>query len=241
MAHFWNERALEDPQHFILSGVMPYGEPNDQAFFHSGERDVERFLNRIGYQPSGADRLLEIGCGAGRMTRAFAQRFGAVSAIDISDEMIELGRKNLAAFPNVEIAKANGVDLRQFSDACFDFCFSYIVFQHIPDPAITIGYIQEIGRVLAPGGQAYFQVNTLPRSRFDAVRNYFRIRTRLDHILKRNTPRTRYDSAAWRGSTLTEGEIRHALTRAGLHLVGLDGLGKQYTWVHAMKGDTDYT
>jgi SAM-dependent methyltransferase len=56
----------------------------------------------------------------------------------------------------------NGVDLSAYPDASFDFVFSYIVFQHIPDVNVTLKYIREAGRVLRPGGSFYFQVNTLP-------------------------------------------------------------------------------
>jgi hypothetical protein len=36
------------------------------------------------------------------------------------------------------------------------------VFQHIPDRRITLGYFEEIGRVLRPGGMFRVHVNGLP-------------------------------------------------------------------------------
>ena len=38
-------------------------------------------------------RVLEIGCGAGRLTRALANFFGEVHAVDISGEMVAQARK----------------------------------------------------------------------------------------------------------------------------------------------------
>ena len=43
-----------------------------------------------------------------------------------------------------------------------DGCFSHVVFQHIPDPPITLNYVREMGRVLRPGGWALFQVSNDP-------------------------------------------------------------------------------
>lgn len=40
------------------------------------------------------------------------------------------------------------VSMSLFHYDFFDFCFSFIVFQHIPDKAVTLNYIREAGRVL---------------------------------------------------------------------------------------------
>ena len=45
--------------------------------------------------------MAELGCGAGRMTRAFAPRFHSVIAIDISEEMQSRARELLSDYPNV--------------------------------------------------------------------------------------------------------------------------------------------
>ena len=48
-------------------------------------------------------RVLEIGCGAGRVTRALASVFGEVYAVDISGEMVRHARAALADLPNVQV------------------------------------------------------------------------------------------------------------------------------------------
>jgi len=40
-------------------------------------------------------RILEIGCGAGRMTKYLAELFGEVHGVDVSDEMVRVGRDRL--------------------------------------------------------------------------------------------------------------------------------------------------
>jgi ubiquinone/menaquinone biosynthesis C-methylase UbiE len=162
-----------EPSIFDGSGTDP---PDADAFFASGEQDVRTFLAQIGYEPTGRDRLLEVGCGAGRMTRAFATRFGSVSAVDTSPELINVADKYLAGFPNVQLSLLNGIDLREFSDDSFDFCFWYPAVPQTPNPRSYLRYLREMGRVLAPGGRAYFQLHTL---RLPPLRNLRTERLRL--------------------------------------------------------------
>ena len=52
---------------------------------------------------SPADRLLEVGCGTGQATRPLAQRGFAMLCIEPGPRLAELSRKNLEAFPGVEV------------------------------------------------------------------------------------------------------------------------------------------
>ena len=103
-------------------------------------------------------RVLEIGCGVGRMTRALAGIFGEVHGVDVSGEMIAQGRQLLAGVPNVHLHRNSGADLSVLGDLRFDFAFSFIVFQHIPSQAIIENYVREVQRVLRPGSLFKFQV-----------------------------------------------------------------------------------
>ena len=75
-------------------------------------------------------RVLEIGCGAGRVTRALAKVFGEIHAVDVSGEMIAEARRALADLSNVHLYRNNGKDLDVLPPLEFDFprtrssCFS---------------------------------------------------------------------------------------------------------------------
>jgi ubiquinone/menaquinone biosynthesis C-methylase UbiE len=171
----------------LFDSSVTDGPPDTDAFFASGEQDVQAFLEQIGYEPTGRDRLLEVGCGIGRMTRAFAARFGRVWAVDTSPELISVADEYLAAFPNVQVGLLNGIDLREFGDDSFDFCFWYPALSHTPNPRAHVRYLREMGRVLAPGGRAYFQLNSL---RLPPVRNLRTERLRLVGFNRLGTPDT---------------------------------------------------
>ena len=76
--------------------------------------------------------------------------FGNATGIDISSEMVQLGQKYVSDIPNCNIVENNGTDLAEFSDNSFDFCYSFIVFQHIPEKQIVENYIKEVSRILKP-------------------------------------------------------------------------------------------
>jgi SAM-dependent methyltransferase len=112
---------------------------------------------------------------------------------------------------------------------------SFIVFQHIPEPAITYGYIREIGRVLAPGGWALFQVSELPDiHRTEAHRVDRTARTRIRQLFGRQ-PRGCL-TAEWLGSAVRRVDLLRALEEGGLEFAGSVGDGTQYCFVHAVKG-----
>jgi SAM-dependent methyltransferase len=105
-------------------------------------------------------RILEIGCGSGRVTRALGELFGEVHAVDVSDEMIRLAREACRRQPNVVIHKNNGMDLSDLAglSGTFDFAFSSCCFQHIPSHQIIENYVQQIGGLLRPKALFKFEV-----------------------------------------------------------------------------------
>ena len=86
----WDHRARENARYYVNTAARDW---NDEEFFASGEKNVaEQILNDLGNicqdKPPDEMRVLEIGCGAGRVTRALAKTFGEVHAVDVSGEMV---------------------------------------------------------------------------------------------------------------------------------------------------------
>jgi ubiquinone/menaquinone biosynthesis C-methylase UbiE len=167
MRDTWNYLANENAMHHIASREQNWTENN---FFDSGERDTAKYLDpvlaRLGFNPQDK-KLLEIGCGVGRMSFSLARRFGEVDSLDISPEMIKraIEYKEKFGVRNVHFHLGCGKDLAGFGEEQFDFCFSYIVFQHIPSVDLIFDYVREIGRVLKPAGGFLVQVNGYPHIR----------------------------------------------------------------------------
>jgi SAM-dependent methyltransferase len=160
----WDKRARKNARRFIATGNSRW---NSGDFYQSGRLSVfHEVLTDLGNVCQERDpkqmKVLEIGCGTGRMTRALAEAFGEVYGVDISGEMIARGRKDLADLPNVHLYQNNGADLRVLGDIRIDFAFSSIVFQHIPSREVIRNYVREVYRLLRPGGLFKFQVQGIP-------------------------------------------------------------------------------
>ncbi len=155
----WDARAKENARYYVQTAQENW---SDDEFFASGEQTVsEQILNDMinicqGKAPQQM-RVLEIGCGAGRVTRALAKVFGEVHAVDVSGEMIRMAKSALAHHPNAHVYQNNGMDLADVPGP-FDFAFSSIVFQHIPSREVIENYVREVQRLLRPGGLFKFQV-----------------------------------------------------------------------------------
>ena len=162
MKQDWNERAKMNTLFAIYTGHTG----PEQEFWESGEIECEKILGKGSARFSnilqGKDpkkmRVLEIGCGIGRLLIPMSKIFQNASGIDISSEMVRIGKEKAKGISNCEILENNGIDLSLFSDNYFDFCYSFIVFQHIPDKKIVEEYIKEVSRVLKPGSLFRFQV-----------------------------------------------------------------------------------
>ena len=100
-------------------------------------------------------RVLEIGCGIGRMQAALAPRVAEAHGVDISPKMIDAARRRCAGIPNVHFVLSSGRDLASFPDERFDLVLAVDSFPYIHQagPAVVTAYFEEAARVLVLGGE----------------------------------------------------------------------------------------
>ena len=209
MREDWDLRARENAPFYICtepSSATPEG------FAAKAKRDLEeRILDGLTVSPSW--RVLEIGCGMGRLLRPLSERVAAAVGVDVSEEMIARARDYCAAHRNVELHRADGSgSLELLADAGFDFVYSHIVFQHVPRKAYIQRYVQEAARVLKTGGILRVQVD-------GRSRQFFR----------------RWIADSWSGVVFSERELARRMEREGLRVDSLVGEGTQYLRVTARK------
>ncbi len=104
------------------------------------------------------DRVLDVGCGTGRLARWIAERVapgGSVVGIDPLVERIAIARARSAGI-SFEVGQAE--DLSAFADESFDAVCMSAVFHWVSDRPRALA---EARRVLRPGGRV--GVTTLPR------------------------------------------------------------------------------
>lgn len=122
------------------------------------EENTQRHIDLVGC-PEDAEYILEIGCGVGRLLNELDRPDREVVGIDASKSMIyegdKIAKKNVLLFHcdgggNIpsHVARENG----------YDFVFSIITFQHIPNTETVKKYISEMIRITKEGGEIMFQV-----------------------------------------------------------------------------------
>ena len=106
----------------------------------------------IRWIPKGAVTL-EIGPGGGRWTEPLLRRASRLVVVDVSERPLSLCRERFGDDPRLEFVLSSGCDLPGLRNQSIDAIWSFDVFVHIA-PTDQAGYLQEIARVLRPGGVA---------------------------------------------------------------------------------------
>jgi arsenite methyltransferase len=120
--------------------------------FEGGKRLVERLSLKAG------DRVLDVGCGTGRLARWIAERVGSggsVAGIDPLAERIAIAR---ARAEGISFEVGHAEDLSAFASESFDAVCMSAVFHWVSDKPKALA---EVRRVLRSGGR--LGVTTLPR------------------------------------------------------------------------------
>jgi SAM-dependent methyltransferase len=236
----WDARARKNAFHYIASWRREW---DHDSFLSSGEEDFARLvapaLQRCGLAVAGR-AMLELGCGAGRMTHSFAKRFERVYAFDLSPEMLRRARQIHNEQSNILWLLGNGVDLSCIASDSLDFVFSYLVLQHLPEEVLSLRYVGEILRVLRPGGVFLFQfnggleptMNLRGRIAWGIVDALWSLR--LQDLSRRVAAMFGLDPFAagksWRGAAISATSMKAGIHAAGGQVLEVSGENTPMTW-----------
>jgi SAM-dependent methyltransferase len=249
MQRDWNERARRNAFHYICSERADW---DPESFFQSGEQDyaelVAPVLLKLGFEPKGSS-MLEVGCGVGRVTRSFAERFASVLALDVSEEMLERGKELNQGHPNITWLHGDGKTFVAVPSQSVDFVFSYLVLQHLPSTDLVLGYVREMLRVLKSGGVYLFQFNGCFAQTMNWKGRF--IWALIDHSVnpkrgawaratgRRLASALRLDGLAagttWRGPAVPARQVMEAVWQSGAAVYGVNGWEEPRAWCYGRK------
>ncbi len=138
----------------------------DDAFVASAVAEVGRLEDEIGL--SSESRLLDWGCGAGRLAVGIVEKLGRIDlyhGVDVQQHLIDWAQRHLGdrpgfTFTHVDLANPRynpgGSDARTIPGATSDHdgFYAFSVFSHLMDED-TAAYLGEVARLLKPGGRAF--------------------------------------------------------------------------------------
>jgi SAM-dependent methyltransferase len=173
----WTDLGELDPMWAIASTPEKrYGGWDEAAFAKSGERKAAgllRLLDELS-APERHRRVLDFGCGVGRLSLPLAGRFEIVVGVDIASSMVNGARARAAeaGVPNARFLIDGDALLER---ASFDLVYCALVLQHQPSADAALGLLERLAALVAPGGMLVVQVPTrlAPRLRLQPGRRIY--------------------------------------------------------------------
>ena len=145
---FWNARPCNIRYSAKQIGTEEYFNEVEARKYFVG-RHILRFVE---FERWRGKKVLEIGCGIGTDTINFARHGAFVTAVDISDQSLEVAKRRAEVFglqDRIRFVHANSEDLCQvLPDETYDLVFSFGVIHHTPHPGRIL---QQISRYVKPG------------------------------------------------------------------------------------------
>lgn len=158
----WEDLGRADPLWAVLTDPdRRHGGWRTDEFLATGVAPVawtRELVDEVGL--SFGDRVLDFGCGAGRLSNALAAHVKEVVGVDIARSMIDEANRINQHPDRVSYVAYDGHRL-PFDDESFDAAVSLISIQHSP-PAVQLACLLELQRVVRTGGVLVLQIPSRP-------------------------------------------------------------------------------
>jgi ubiquinone/menaquinone biosynthesis C-methylase UbiE len=143
----WDSLATESEEH-PLRAVISKDDMNNYYF----DNAIKRIFNQT-IKIRNNYKVLDLGCGVGRMTFWLVPKVEKIIGIDISPKMIEIAKKKaiLSDLKNIGFFVSNGNSL-EFEDADFDLIICIGVLKYIIDDKDFKQMVREMCRVTKTDG-----------------------------------------------------------------------------------------
>ena len=135
---------------------------NWDEILQSGREEVAFALDASKMKTGRTLRLLDIGCGIGRLSYCLGEYFGEVVGVDIAEPMlIEAQSHNTSS--NVTFRSMSLAAIEPGLNGAYDTVFANEVFHYLDWKTLT-RYSEDAFRLLRPNGEYVFQMNMEPIS-----------------------------------------------------------------------------
>ena len=153
----WEDAA----NHKQYRNFVAQGFTKEKAFREVGKKSTVHLLDTLKAHTITlrGKRIVEIGCGVGRMTEFLAKETGFIYATDISMNMLRRFRERLGDLPNVVLLCTPYIHM--IPDNSIDAIISLFVFQHNPEDLVE-KFFADRARALKHGGYFVFQLSVVP-------------------------------------------------------------------------------
>lgn len=192
------------------------------------------------------DRVLDLGCGNGRLAELFHGKKIQYHGVDVSERLVKIAKSK---HPNDDFLIMDSLSI-PFPDSYFNVVFALAVVHHVPSREFRSEFLSEIKRTLKPGGRAIITSWNLfyKRSVFaDVVKNCLK---RIIGLTRLDCGDVMYRFKNSQGQVITyrylhsftKKSLRLLCRRSGLRVIESGNLARgshRNVYVVAEKGDYD--
>lgn len=143
-AALFDRLAAEEPE-----AAVAFYSLGDPALLAAATAELVDVVRR--WTPVEGARVLDLGCGFGRVALALAPHAAHMTGVDLSAEMVAQARERAAGVRNIAFGMVDGRAL-PFPDASFDLALAVDSFPFVVRAGALEAQLAELARVLRPGG-----------------------------------------------------------------------------------------
>lgn len=134
----------------LLEIVRKNYEEIAESFNQTRKRPVWPELGKLTEQVKDGERVLDVGCGNGRLLEAFGGKDIDYLGVDFSPELAKKAREN---YPEEKFLEGDILDLGKIEEVNFDYVFAVAVLHHLPGKNLRIQALKQLKNKAKPGGK----------------------------------------------------------------------------------------
>ena len=154
-----------------------------EQYNESRKKHLEPLWNnliKIAKEVKEGGRVLDVGCGNGRLLQAFLGRKINYLGVDANEKLLSLAKKN---YPDYKFVKGDVLNLGEIPEIGFDYIFCVALFHHLPGRETRARALKQIRNKIKNNGKIVITVwNMRGQKKFrKIIRKYFLLK-----LIKKN-------------------------------------------------------